>query len=184
VVTDKFSAAIASLTLAFCRGCGGEVNTDDILLILMRQLSPGQSFLTNGGSLFNDFIDAQTAFLNEVYRALSINCNFTTEQDKLMNHPYIPRALSIQAALGFKGKFKARNIASNVPWAIIQLRQAAMIYPSFFQYNKGVQGPEPHDPGDSAIQAPTAFTDFLPPQTSSAWSSETPNGLLTSLYTF
>ncbi|KAL5045781.1 mediator of RNA polymerase II transcription subunit 16 [Aspergillus fruticulosus] len=127
---NKFSAAIASLTLAFCRGCGGEVNTDDILLILIRQLSP----------------DAQTAFLNEVYRALSINCNFTTEQDKLMNHPYIPRALSIQAALSFKGKFKARNIASNVPWAIIQLRQAAMIYPSFFQYNKGVQGPEPHDP--------------------------------------
>nr|Q5BE03.2 RecName: Full=Mediator of RNA polymerase II transcription subunit 16; AltName: Full=Mediator complex subunit 16 [Aspergillus nidulans FGSC A4] len=127
---NKYSAAIASLTLAFCRGCGGEVNTDDILLILIRQLSP----------------DAQTAFLNEVYRALSINCNFTTEQDKLMNHPYIPRALSIQAALGFKGKFRARNIASNVPWAIIQLRQAAMIYPSFFQYNKGVQGPEPHDP--------------------------------------
>ncbi|KAL4976798.1 mediator of RNA polymerase II transcription subunit 16 [Aspergillus desertorum] len=127
---NKFSAAIASLTLACCRGCGGEVNTDDILLILIRQLSP----------------DAQTAFLNEVYRALSINCNFTTEQDKLMNHPYIPRALSIQAALGFKGKFKARNPASSVPWAIIQLRQAAIIYPSFFQYNKGAQGPEPHDP--------------------------------------
>ncbi|KAL4809606.1 mediator of RNA polymerase II transcription subunit 16 [Aspergillus unguis] len=127
---NKFSAAIASLTLAFCRGCGGEVNTDDILLILLRQLSS----------------DAQTAFLNEVYRALSINCNFTTEHDKLMSHPYIPRALSIQAALGFKGRYKARSIASNVPWAIIQLRQAAIIYPFFFQYNKGPQGPEPHDP--------------------------------------
>ncbi|KAL4905887.1 mediator of RNA polymerase II transcription subunit 16 [Aspergillus multicolor] len=127
---NKFSAAIAALTLAFCRGCGGEVNTDDILLILIRQLSP----------------DAQTAFLNEVYRALSINCNFTTEQDKLLNHPYIPRALSIQAALGFKSSYKARKIVSNVPWAIIQLRQAAMIYPSFFQYNKASQIPEPHDP--------------------------------------
>ncbi|KAL4782995.1 mediator of RNA polymerase II transcription subunit 16 [Aspergillus varians] len=127
---SKFSVAIASLTLAFCRGCGGEVNTDDILLVLIRQLSP----------------DAQTVFLNEVYRALSINCNFTTEQDKLMNHPYIPRALSIQAALGFKNKYKARSIASNVPWAILQLRHAAIIYPFFFQYNKGAQAPEPHDP--------------------------------------
>ncbi|KAL4916259.1 mediator of RNA polymerase II transcription subunit 16 [Aspergillus aurantiobrunneus] len=127
---NKFSAAIASLTLAFCRGCGAEVNTDDILFILLRQLSP----------------DAQTVFLNEVYRALSINCNFTTEQDKLMNHPYIPRALSIQAALGFQNKYKARKIAANVPWAILQLRQAAILYPFFFQYNKGVQAHEPHDP--------------------------------------
>ncbi|KAL2832149.1 mediator complex, subunit Med16 [Aspergillus cavernicola] len=127
---NKFSAAIAALTLAFCRGCGGEFNTDDLLLILMRQLS----------------LDAQTVFLNEVYRALSINCNFTTEQDKLMSHPYIPRALSIQAALGFNNKYKARNITSAVPWAILQLRQAAIIYPFFFQYNKGVQTAEPHDP--------------------------------------
>ncbi|KAL4879567.1 mediator of RNA polymerase II transcription subunit 16 [Aspergillus karnatakaensis] len=126
---NKFSAAIASLTLAFCRGCGGEVNTDDILLILIRQLSP----------------DAQTVFINEVYRALSINCNFTTEQDKLMSHPYIPRALSIQAALGFKSKYKARNNAANVPWAILSLRQASILYPFFFQYNK-VQATEPHDP--------------------------------------
>ncbi|KAL3480222.1 mediator of RNA polymerase II transcription subunit 16 [Aspergillus californicus] len=127
---NKFSAAIAALTLAFCRGCGAEVNTDDIILLLMRQLSP----------------DAQTVFINEVYRALSINCNFTTEHDKLMNHPYIPRALSIQAALGFQNKFKARSITSGVPWAILQIRQTAIIYPFFFQYNKGVQAAEPHDP--------------------------------------
>jgi hypothetical protein len=38
---DKYSAAIAALTLAYCRGCGSDVNTDDILLILVRQLSPG-----------------------------------------------------------------------------------------------------------------------------------------------
>ncbi|KAF5859321.1 mediator complex subunit [Aspergillus alliaceus] len=38
---NKSSAAIASLTLAFCRGCGSEFNTDDILLILKRQLSSG-----------------------------------------------------------------------------------------------------------------------------------------------
>ncbi|KKK26961.1 mediator of RNA polymerase II transcription subunit 16 [Aspergillus rambellii] len=90
--------------------------------------------------------NAQTAFINEVYRALSINCNFTMEQEKLMNHPYIPRALSIQAALGFKSKYKPRNFASVAPWAILQLRQAAILYPFFFQYNKGVQTAEPHDP--------------------------------------
>lgn len=38
---DKYSAAIAALTLAYCRGCGSDVNTDDILSILVRQLSPG-----------------------------------------------------------------------------------------------------------------------------------------------
>ena len=69
-----------------------------------------------------------------------------------MNHPYISRALSIQAALGFKNKYKTRNIASNVPWAIIQLRQAAIIYPFFIQYNKGSQPPEPHDPGETLVK--------------------------------
>ncbi|RAL11440.1 mediator of RNA polymerase II transcription subunit 16 [Aspergillus homomorphus CBS 101889] len=126
---NKFSAAIASLTLAFCRGCGSEVNTDDILLILTRQLSP----------------DAQTSFINEVYRALPINCNFTVEQDKLMNHPYIPRCLSIQAALGNRGKNQQRSFASSVSWSILQLRHASILYPFFFQYNKGMPA-EPHDP--------------------------------------
>lgn len=41
IVQGKFSAAVASLTLAFCRGCGSDVNTDDILLTVMRQLTPG-----------------------------------------------------------------------------------------------------------------------------------------------
>ncbi|PYH92172.1 mediator of RNA polymerase II transcription subunit 16 [Aspergillus ellipticus CBS 707.79] len=126
---NKFSAAIAALTLAYCRGCGSEVNTDDILLILIRQLSS----------------DAQTTFINEVYRALPINCNFTVEQDKLMNHPYIPRCLSIQAALGFNDKHKPRSFASSVSWSILQLRHASILYPFFFQYNKGGIQPEPHD---------------------------------------
>ncbi|GCB22497.1 mediator of RNA polymerase II transcription subunit 16 [Aspergillus awamori] len=126
---NKFSAAIASLTLAFCRGCGSEVNTDDILLILIQQLSQ----------------DAQITFINEVYRALPINCNFTVEQEKLMNHPYIPKCLSIQAALGFADKYKPRSFASSVSWSILQLRHAAILYPFFFQYNKGIQA-EPHDP--------------------------------------
>jgi mediator of RNA polymerase II transcription subunit 16 len=141
------------LTLAFCRGCGGEVNTDDILLILIRQLSPGEFRRPGPLQTPNAITDAQTLFINEIYRALSINCNFTTEQDKLMSHPYIPRALSIQAALGFKNKYKARNNAANVPWAILSLRQASILYPFFFQYNK-VQATEPHDPGDSTIDIP------------------------------
>ena len=38
----KFSAAIAALTLAFSRGSGSDVNTDDILMIVLDQLSPGK----------------------------------------------------------------------------------------------------------------------------------------------
>ncbi|CAK45284.1 uncharacterized protein An08g02480 [Aspergillus niger] len=89
--------------------------------------------------------NAQITFINEVYRALPINCNFTVEQEKLMNHPYIPKCLSIQAALGFADKYKPRSFASSVSWSILQLRHAAILYPFFFQYNKGIQA-EPHDP--------------------------------------
>lgn len=42
--SGKFSSAIAALTLAFSRGCGAEVNTDDILMVALKQLTPGKSF--------------------------------------------------------------------------------------------------------------------------------------------
>jgi hypothetical protein len=42
VPTGKFSAAIAALTLAFSRGSGSDANTDDILMIVLGQLSPGK----------------------------------------------------------------------------------------------------------------------------------------------
>lgn len=64
-----------------------------------------------------------------------------------MSNAYIPRCLSLQAALGFRGKLKHRNLASAVPWAILQLRHASVLFAYFFQYNKG--GPtESHDPGE------------------------------------
>lgn len=127
---SKFSAAIAALTLAFSRGCGGDVNTDDILVVALRQLSS----------------EAQATFISEVFRALPVNCNFTVEQEKLMTHPYIPKCLSLQAALGYKGRLKRRNLASAVPWAVIQLRHASVLFAFFFQNNKVGQG-DAHDPG-------------------------------------
>ncbi|OQE94703.1 hypothetical protein PENNAL_c0003G03368 [Penicillium nalgiovense] len=124
-----YDETIAALTLAFSRGCGIEVNTDDILMVACGQLSP----------------EARTTFISEVYRALPVNCNFTAEQDKLMSHPYIPRCLSLQAGLGFKGKLQRRNLSSAVPWASLQLRHASVLFAYFFQYNKGGQT-ESHDP--------------------------------------
>lgn len=147
----KFSAAIAALTLAFSRGCGSDVNTDDILMVALRQLSPGEFCLI---CIFNwslksltITLEVQKTFISEVYRALPVNCNFTAEHDKLMNYPYIPRCLSLQASLGFKGKLKRRSLASTVPWAILQLRHASVLFAYFFQYNKGGQK-EAHDPGE------------------------------------
>ncbi|KAI9928807.1 hypothetical protein ASPWEDRAFT_127770 [Aspergillus wentii DTO 134E9] len=134
---SKFSAAIAGLTLAFCRGSGSDVNTDDILLIVQQQLPA----------------DARVTFINEVYRGLPINCDFTAEQDKLMNHPYIPRCLSLQAAIGFRDKYKPRNPPSAVSWAILNLRHASVLFAYFFTYNKtphttnkNAHMAEPHDP--------------------------------------
>ncbi|KAJ5637510.1 hypothetical protein N7490_007389 [Penicillium lividum] len=126
---SKFSCAIAALTLAFSRGCGAEVNTDDILMVALRQLTP----------------EAQSTFSSEVYRALPVNVNWTVETEKLMTHPYIPRCLSLQAALGFKGRLKRRSLSSAVPWAILQLRHAAVLIAYFFQHGNKGQG-EAHDP--------------------------------------
>lgn len=94
--------------------------------------------------------EARMTFVNEIYRALPVNCNFTEEQDKLMNLAYVPRCLSIQAALGFKGKYTPRSFSSAVPWAILHLRHASILFAFFFQYNKGAQT-EPHDPGKCSM---------------------------------
>ncbi|KAJ5279815.1 Mediator complex subunit Med16 [Penicillium angulare] len=118
----KFSSAVAALTLGFSRGCGAEVNTDDILMVALRLLRQ----------------ETQSVFIGEVYRALPVNCNFTVETEKLMTHPYIPRCLSLQAALGFKGRLKRRGLASSVTWTTLQLRHAAVLIAYFFQHgNKG-----------------------------------------------
>lgn len=126
---SKFSSAIAALTLAFSRGCGAEVNTDDILMVALRQLSA----------------EAQATLITEVFRALPVNCNFTVDQEKLMTHPYIPKCLSLQSSLGYRGKSKRRTLASSVPWAIVQLRHASVLFAFFFQHTKGSPN-EAHDP--------------------------------------
>ncbi|KAE8150072.1 mediator complex, subunit Med16 [Aspergillus avenaceus] len=126
---NKFSAALASLALAFSRGCGSELNTDDVILILRRQLPP----------------DSQVPFINEVYRALAVNCNFTTEHEKLMSNQYLPKCLSVQAALGFVDKYKPRSFASSVTWTVLQLRHASILYAMFLQFNKGGVQTEPPD---------------------------------------
>ncbi|KAJ5656015.1 hypothetical protein N7507_007965 [Penicillium longicatenatum] len=142
----KFSSAIAALTLAFSRGCGAEVNTDDILMVALKRLTPGMSCqLSRDEKELKIATEAQSTFIGEVYRALPVNCNFTVETEKLMTHPYIPRCLSLQAALGYKGRLNRRNLSSAVPWAIIQLRHAAVLIAYFFQHgNKGQS--EAHDP--------------------------------------
>ncbi|EAU38890.1 conserved hypothetical protein [Aspergillus terreus NIH2624] len=65
-----FDQTIASLTMAFCRAVGSDMNSDDILVILRQQLSA----------------DAQSMFIHGAYRALPVNCEFTLEGDKLLSN--------------------------------------------------------------------------------------------------
>jgi mediator of RNA polymerase II transcription subunit 16 len=149
VTTGKFSSAIAALTLAFSRGCGADVNTDDILMVALRQLSAGQFPCQNiftAQTMTDITTDGQATLITETFRALPVNCNFTIDQEKLMTHPYIPKCLSLQAALGYSGRLKRRSLASSVPWAVIQLRHASVLFAFFFQHTKGSPN-EAYDPG-------------------------------------
>jgi mediator of RNA polymerase II transcription subunit 16, fungi type len=97
----------------------------------------------------------QSVVVNEVYRALPINCNFTIEHDKLMqlmHYPYILRCLSLQASLGFKDHYSPRTLPSSVSWAILHLRHASLLFTYFLQYNRaGKDIVEPHDPGEKQL---------------------------------
>ena len=83
--------------------------------------------------------------MNEIHRAMPVNCNFTEEPDKQVNHQYIPKCLSLQTALGFQSKNKPRDLVSALPWAILNLRHASMLFAFFFQYIKGQL--DPNDTG-------------------------------------
>jgi mediator of RNA polymerase II transcription subunit 16 len=74
-----------------------------------------------------------------------------------MTHPYIPKCLSLQAALGYNGKLKRRTLASSVPWAVIQLRHASVLFAFFFQHTKGSPN-EAYDPGTLACKFPVNIT--------------------------
>ena len=120
-------------------------------MVALRQLSSGELVFDSPWKLCtatDNKLDAQATFIGEVFRALPVNCNFTVEQEKLMTHPYIPRCVSLQAALGFRGRLQRRNLSSAVPWAILQLRHAAVLIAYFFQHGNKGQG-EAHDPGKS-----------------------------------
>lgn len=58
------------------------------------------------------------------------------EQDKPMQHPYVPRCLSLQAALGFQNFQTPRGLPYSVPWAVLHLRHASLLFAFFFQYSK------------------------------------------------
>jgi mediator of RNA polymerase II transcription subunit 16 len=63
-----------------------------------------------------------------------------------MRHPYIPRCLSLQAALGFKNYYTPRTLPSSVAWAILNLQHVSVLFAYFFTYNK-TSKEEPHDHG-------------------------------------
>ncbi|KAF3483237.1 uncharacterized protein GIQ15_02561 [Arthroderma uncinatum] len=125
----KFMSALAALTMAYCRACSSDSNNDDVLMIVMQQLNA----------------DSHKNFINEVYRALSMNVDFTIEQDKLMNNPYILKCFSMQAALGFKTRLERRNLAAAVPWVTLQLRQISILL-AYMHFNKAGAESECHDP--------------------------------------
>ncbi|KAM5439122.1 Mediator of RNA polymerase II transcription subunit 16 [Microsporum canis] len=126
----KFMSALAALTMAYCRACSSDSNNDDILMIVIQQLNP----------------DSHKKFINEVYRALSMNVDFTVDQDKLMNNPYILKCFSMQAALGFKNQLERRSLPAAIPWLTLQLRQISILLTYYFHLNKANTEVECHDP--------------------------------------
>jgi hypothetical protein len=62
---------------------------------------------------------------------------------------YIPRCLSVQAALGFKDRYSVRTLPSAVSWGILNLRHASMFFMYFLQHGKGSkEAVEPADSGE------------------------------------
>ena len=95
--------------------------------------------------------EAQKFFITEVYRALPRNVDFTTEQDKLMNNPFVQKCLSMQAVLGFNTRYAPRGLAAAVPWATLNLRHISILFAYFFHVTKTGKETESHDPGKASV---------------------------------
>lgn len=64
-----------------------------------------------------------------------------------MQHQYVPRCLSMQAALGFQNHFTSRSLSSSVAWSILNFRHASILFVYFLTYSKTFKDQEPYDPG-------------------------------------
>ncbi|EEP78562.1 predicted protein [Uncinocarpus reesii 1704] len=109
------------------------------------QLHAMELSLATEDGLYRD--GARNGFVTEIYQALSMNTDFTIEQDKLMNNPYIQKCLSMQAALGFNGQFQPRSLTAALSWFILQLRQISILFAYFLHFNKSGSDSECHEPG-------------------------------------
>jgi mediator of RNA polymerase II transcription subunit 16 len=64
-----------------------------------------------------------------------------------MQHHYVPRCLSMQAALGFQNHFTSRSLSSSVAWSILNFRHASILFVYFLTYSKTFKDQEPYDHG-------------------------------------
>jgi mediator of RNA polymerase II transcription subunit 16 len=60
-----------------------------------------------------------------------LNVDFTIDQEKLMNNPYVQKCLSLQAALGSTPSPYHRSPSSAVAWFTIQLRETSILFAYF-----------------------------------------------------
>ena len=68
--------------------------------------------------------DVEKNLLSEIYRALSLSADFSTDQhnERTTTVPTIQKCLSVQDALGRHGGQQHRSIAAKVAWMTLNLR--------------------------------------------------------------
>lgn len=114
------------LSLSFARACLVANTTDDIVKLVMEQ-----------------FPDHQTLFLETVYQALFTDADFTSGLDQLAKKSFIPKVLSLQAALGYQ---KRRNVSSALCWTTLNIRHVSLHLLLILTYLKQTGGVEYRDP--------------------------------------
>ncbi|KAI5283824.1 mediator complex subunit, partial [Ascosphaera acerosa] len=129
--------AAVALALTFARTATLNVVADDIVATAVH--------------LFRDKA-TRLAFTNELYNALPSIRDVNDEKNKeMLSNPYIPRCLSVQAAMDFPSFTRVRALPALLPWLTLNLRHISVIYSYVFRQGKRKDF-EYHDHGESTYR--------------------------------
>lgn len=131
--SDIFLAAIAAMALTFARSCARNLSNDDLLVIAVQQLSKGKLALFQLGSFRSQSPDNQSIFVQEILRAMSLNVDYSMDQEKLMRNLIVPKVLSLHASLGFRSFSLPRDLPSQLSWVTTNLRFFSVVFTCLYQ---------------------------------------------------
>ena len=99
--------------------------------------------------------DMQNLFMTESLRALSINVDFSADQEKVLRNATVLKCLSVHAALGFTSFNTLRSLPAQVAWVTMNFRSFSVLFTYLYHSSTSRNGEDYSKPG--IVSTPVSY---------------------------